>query len=147
MVAFSITVATHMHTSYSLKWFCATLFHCRYLLFAWKTYCGLKFHFSRIDQSNCCTKVSFTLPEIMWMQMMKLPYTKAKFYSKVKSQTSLSSLPVSWNVLLVVTRGLSKNTCEGVHLIKKLPAISLQTSKFNKNELLQTCFSRILARF
>ena len=30
---------------------------------------------------------------------------------------------------------LSKNTCEGVHLIKKLPAISLQASKFTKNEL------------
>ena len=25
---------------------------------------------------------------------------------------------------------LSKNTCEGLHLIKKLPAISLQASKF-----------------
>ena len=42
---------------------------------------------------------------------------------------------------------LSKNTCEGVHLIVKLPAISLQASKFTKNELLQTYFSRILARF
>ena len=38
---------------------------------------------------------------------------------------------------------LSKNTCEGVHLIVKLPAISLQASKFTKNELLQTYFSRI----
>ena len=42
---------------------------------------------------------------------------------------------------------LSKNTCEGVHLIVKLPAISLQASKFTKNELLHTYFSRILARF
>ena len=42
---------------------------------------------------------------------------------------------------------LSKNTCEGVHLIVKLPAISLQASKFTKNELLQTYFSMILARF
>ena len=42
---------------------------------------------------------------------------------------------------------MSKNTCEGVHLIKKLPAISLQASKFTKNELLHTYFSRILARF
>ena len=41
---------------------------------------------------------------------------------------------------------LSKNTCEGVHLIVKLPAISLQASKFTKNELLHTYFSRILAR-
>ena len=32
---------------------------------------------------------------------------------------------------------LSKNTCEGAHLIVKLPAISLQASKFTKNELLQ----------
>ena len=42
---------------------------------------------------------------------------------------------------------LLKNTCEGVHLIVKLPAISLQASKFTKNELLHTHFSRILARF
>ena len=42
---------------------------------------------------------------------------------------------------------LSKNTCEGVQLIVKLPAISLQASKFTKNEFLQTYFSRILAGF
>ena len=42
---------------------------------------------------------------------------------------------------------LLKNTCEGVHLIVKLPAIILQACKFTKNELFQTYFSRILARF
>ena len=42
---------------------------------------------------------------------------------------------------------LSKNTREGVHLIVKLAAISLQASKFTKYELLHTYFSRILARF
>ena len=42
---------------------------------------------------------------------------------------------------------LSKNTCEGVHLIIKLPAISLQAYKFTKNEFLHTYFSRMLARF
>ena len=35
---------------------------------------------------------------------------------------------------------LSKNACEGVHLIVKLPAISLQACKFTKNELLHTYF-------
>ena len=35
---------------------------------------------------------------------------------------------------------LSKNTCEGVHLIVKLPVTSLQASKFAKNELLHTYF-------
>ena len=34
----------------------------------------------------------------------------------------------------------SKNTCDGVHLMVKLPAISLQACKFNKNELLHTYF-------
>ena len=34
---------------------------------------------------------------------------------------------------------LLKNTCEGVHLIIKLPAISLQACKFTKNELLHIC--------
>ena len=42
---------------------------------------------------------------------------------------------------------LLENTSEGVHLIVKLPAISLQAYKFTKNELLHTYFLRILARF
>ena len=42
---------------------------------------------------------------------------------------------------------LSKNACEGVHLIVKLPVISLKASKFTKYELLHTYFSRILAIF
>ena len=42
---------------------------------------------------------------------------------------------------------LSKNTCEEVHFILKLPAISMQACKFTRNELLRTYFSRILARF
>ena len=41
---------------------------------------------------------------------------------------------------------LSKDTCEGVYLIVKLAAISLQACKFTKNELLLIYFSRILAR-
>ena len=40
-----------------------------------------------------------------------------------------------------------KNTCEGVRLLVKLPAMSLQACKFTKNELLHTYSSRILARF
>ena len=36
-----------------------------------------------------CTEVSFTSPEVMWTQVMKLPYTE------VKSQIGLSSLRVS----------------------------------------------------
>ena len=42
---------------------------------------------------------------------------------------------------------LSKNICEGVNLIVKLPAIILQACKSTKNELLDTHFLRILARF
>ena len=41
----------------------------------------------------------------------------------------------------------SKNTCEGVYLIVKLPAISLQAGRFTENELLHIYFSKILARF
>ena len=37
---------------------------------------------------------------------------------------------------------LSKNICEGVHLIVTLPAISLEACKFTKNELLHAYFSR-----
>ena len=35
---------------------------------------------------------------------------------------------------------LSKNTCEGIHLIVKLPAISVQACTFIKNELPHTYF-------
>ena len=41
---------------------------------------------------------------------------------------------------------LLKNICEGVHMLVKLPAISLQACKFTKNEL-HIYFSRILAEF
>ena len=53
----------------------------------------------------------------------------------------------TWGGAWGALKMLSKNTCEGVHLIVKLLAISLQASKFTKNELLQTYFSRMLARF
>ena len=46
-----------------------------------------------------------------------------------------------------VFKMLLKNACEGVHMLVKLPAISLQACKFSKNELLHTYSSRILARF
>ena len=36
---------------------------------------------------------------------------------------------------------LLNNTCEGTHLLVKLPAISLQACKFTQNELLHTYFS------
>ena len=42
---------------------------------------------------------------------------------------------------------LLKNTCDEVHLIVKLLAISLQACKFTESELLYTHFSRILAGF
>ena len=45
-------------------------------------------HFGQFDQSKICTEVSFTLPEIMWMLIIKLPHTKVKFYPEVKSQTA-----------------------------------------------------------
>ena len=48
----------------------------------------------------------------------------------------------AWGELKMV----SKNTCEGAHLLVKLPAISLKACKFTKNELLHTYFSKILAR-
>ena len=50
---------------------------------------------------------------------------------------------VAWGELKM----LSKNTCEGVHLIVKMLAINLQASKFTKSKLFHTYFSRILARF
>ena len=40
-----------------------------------------------------------------------------------------------------------ENTCEGIHLSVRLPAICLQACKFTKNELLHTNFSMVLGRF
>ena len=40
-----------------------------------------------------------------------------------------------------------KNTCEEVHLLVKLLAISLEACKFTKNELPHRHFSGILASF
>ena len=39
--------------------------------------------------------LSFTLPEVIWTLIMKPPYTEVKLYPEVKSQTGLSSLPIS----------------------------------------------------
>ena len=72
-----------------------TLFCYEHLLFTWKTHCGLKFHFGQIYRCEICTEVSFTLPELMWVLIMKLPYTEVKFFHEVKSQICVSSLWVS----------------------------------------------------
>ena len=87
--------AMYMRTSYQLWCFCATLFHCRHLLFTWKTHQGLKFHLGQFDWSEIRTEVSFALPEVLWTLIMKLAYTEVKFYPEVKSQTGFSSLWVS----------------------------------------------------
>ena len=42
----------------------------------------------------------------------------------------------AWGLLKM----LLKNSCEVVHLIVKLPTLSLQACKFTKNELLHTYF-------
>ena len=67
------------------------------LLFTWKTRWGLKFHFGQFDRSELCTEVSFTMPEVMWTLIMKLPHTE------VKSQTGLSSLRVSCKRALIIS--------------------------------------------
>ena len=41
-----------------------------------------------------CTKVSFTLPELLWALMIELPYTWVKFCPGVKPLAGLSSLRV-----------------------------------------------------
>ena len=49
-------------------------------------------------------------------------------------------------VLKIQVKSL-KNTCEKIHLLIKLPIISLQACNFTNNKLLPTYFSRTLARF
>ena len=34
-------------------------------MLTWKYHCCLKIHFDQMDGSEVCTKVSFTLPEVM----------------------------------------------------------------------------------
>ena len=69
--------------------------NCRHLLCTRKIYCGLKFHFSQIDRGEICIEVSFTSPEVLWMLIMKLPYTKVKLYPELKSHTGAGLLQVS----------------------------------------------------
>ena len=63
---------------------------------------------------------------------------------------ALQNLMGGWSQYMEEHGGLkllSKNTCYGVPLIEKLPAISPQACKFTKNELLNTYYWKILARF
>ena len=53
----------------------------------------------------------------------------------------------TWEVHVGGLKTVLKNTCEGVHLLVKFPALSRQAYKFTKNELLHMNFSMILARF
>ena len=93
----------HAHELATLM-FCATLLSCGHLLFTWKIHCSLKFHFGHLDRSEICTEESFTTPEVMWTQIMKLSHTEVKFYPEVKSQTGLSSLWVSCKLTLSILK-------------------------------------------
>ena len=77
MVVFAITVAMILRNFISLQAFTVYMKN------------SLRF--------EICTEVTFTSPELVRMLIIKLPYTKVKFYHEVKSQTGLSSLA---NVLL-----------------------------------------------
>ena len=59
-----------------------------------KTHCSLKFHFGQFDRGEISTEGSFTLPEVMWTLIMKLPHTEVKLYPEMKSQIDLSSLRI-----------------------------------------------------
>ena len=129
MVVFLITVATHICTSYELKWFCTTLFHYGHLMFKMKTHCGLKFHFGQIYRSEICIEVSFTLLELVWTLIIKLSYIEVKTctencfhflkplhngklpiternYSNIKDATLLKSLSALWIFVLEYSRNL-----------------------------------------
>ena len=54
-----------------------------------------------MDRGKICTEVNCNSSKLMWTQIMKLPYTKVKFYPEVKSQTGLSYFGSHVNVLLI----------------------------------------------
>ena len=58
-------------------------------------------------------EVSFTTPKVMWTLIINLPHTEGKFYPEVKSQTGLSSLPVSCKRALML---ISKKSYPIVYL-------------------------------
>ena len=63
----------------------------------------------------------------------------AGFPTGVVNMGGMLCLPIGEGSLQNLMGGLkmlSKNTCEGVHLLVKLKATSLQVCKFTKNELL-----------
>ena len=86
----------------------------------------------RFDRSEICTEVSFTSPELMWTQIMKLPCTEVKFYPEVKSQTGLSSLQVSCKCALSGSPSIIWNpqTLENgsSSLMQQMSAMNVSTS-------------------
>ena len=76
-----------------------------------------------------------------WVGAVPPPLGGGRGSSKFDEGASVNTWGEHGGLKMVV-----KNTCEGVHLLVKLPAVSLQPCKFTKNELLHTNFSRILGR-
>ena len=121
-----------------------TLFCYEHLLFTWKTHCGLKFHFGQIYRCEICTEVSFTLPELMWVLIMKLPYTEVKFFHEVKSQICVGSLWVSCKCALKAghTKTLHFYTLHITHLASNSFFIVLCT--FDKYiETMRSCLKKL----
>ena len=89
----------------------------------------MKFHFGQFDQSEICTEVSFTMPEVMWTVIMKLPHTKVKFYPEVKSQTSLI---FTSGLMLTLAKISFANSCTGKWAIPEKKINGLRIYLFKK---------------
>ena len=114
MIVFSITVATHMGTSYHLKWLCATLFHSGHFLFKWT----LRFETSlrsNLPKWNFVPKW-VTSPELMLTLMMKLPFIKVKFSLKWNLKPISVHFASHENVLLEHIISLGKH-CRNPYIV------------------------------
>ena len=71
------------------------------ILFSWKSYAGLKFHFGQNDRYKIHTVLSFISPRFMWTQVKNWPNIKVRFSTEMKSHTGLNSFHLSCEHTLI----------------------------------------------
>ena len=125
----------------------------------WEIIKDLRFSFFKEHLCATASKCNVTLKELLSLIFDKLQEVTQNPWEYLKRQgfpqvlrTCGDCAKIWWSWLESIHGGacgrlktLLKNTSQGVHLLVKLSAISLQVCKFTKNELLHIYFSRILA--
>ena len=88
-------IQVHMRFNRNIQQVCAYSFHFGLILFTWKSYAILKFHFGQNDRYKIHTGLSFISLQFMWIQVKSWLNTDMRFSTEVKSHTGLSSFCLS----------------------------------------------------